>query len=112
LPNQLQCTNYKILIVNSRKQEKKRPLLVIGQKADHKHDRRALLSSCFHLLDFLWHGGQGKMKNGLTTFPHEECIDSIALSRTYKSTALSSGRVEVKLKPKSIRTYKQSIWLL
>ena len=42
----------------------------------------------------------------LTTFPHEECMESSARSSTYKSTALSSGRVEVKLKPKSIRTYK------
>lgn len=40
----------------------------------------------------------------LTTFPHEECIESKARSSTYKSTALSSGRVEVKLKPKSMRT--------
>jgi len=45
------------------------------------------------------------MKSLLTTFPHDECIEIRALSRTYKSTALSSGRVEVKLKPKSIRTY-------
>jgi len=60
----------------------------------------------------IWNGSQVKLKSWLTTFPHEECIDRIALSRTYKSTALSSGRVEVKLKPKSIRTYKQSIWLM
>lgn len=46
----------------------------------------------------------GKMSSRLTTLPHEECIERRALSRTYKSTALSSGRVEVKLKPKSIRT--------
>ena len=42
----------------------------------------------------------------LTTFPHEECMES-ARSSTNKSTALSSGRVEVKLKPKSTRTYKE-----
>jgi hypothetical protein len=30
-----------------------------------------------------------------------------ARSSTYKSTALSSGRVEVKLRPKSIRTYRE-----
>ena len=34
-------------------------------------------------------------------------MESRARSSTYKSTALSSGRVEVKLKPKSIRTYKE-----
>lgn len=47
----------------------------------------------------------------LTTFPQEECIESNALSSTYKSTALSSGIVDVKLKPKSIRTYDYNlIW--
>ena len=48
-----------------------------------------------------------KIKKGmlfLTTFPHEECIEIKARSRTYKSTALSSGSVDVKLRPKSIRT--------
>lgn len=40
----------------------------------------------------------------LTTFPHEECIESKARSSTYKSTALSSGRVDVKLRPKSMTT--------
>jgi hypothetical protein len=44
----------------------------------------------------------------LTTFPHDECIDSKALSKTYKSTALSSGRVDVKLRPKSISTCKMN----
>ena len=47
--------------------------------------------------EFLW----------LTTFPQEECIESKARSSTYKSTALSSGRVDVKLKPKSMRTWKE-----
>ena len=36
-------------------------------------------------------------------------MESRARSSTYKSTALSSGRVEVKLKPKSIRTYKEIV---
>lgn len=45
----------------------------------------------------------------LTTFPHEECIDSKARSSTYKSTALSSGRVDVKLKPKSITTWENKM---
>lgn len=40
----------------------------------------------------------------LTTFPQEECIESKARSSTYKSTALSSGSVEVKPRPKSIST--------
>ncbi|CAI9781185.1 unnamed protein product [Fraxinus pennsylvanica] len=40
----------------------------------------------------------------LTTFPHEECIESKARSSTYKSTALSSGKVDVKLRPKSMST--------
>jgi hypothetical protein len=34
-------------------------------------------------------------------------METSARSSTYKSTALSSGRVEVKLKPKSIRIYKK-----
>lgn len=45
----------------------------------------------------------------LTTLPHVECMEISALSRTYKSTALSSGRVEVKLRPKSMRTCQNKI---
>lgn len=33
----------------------------------------------------------------LTTFPHEECMEISSRSSTHKSTALASGRVEVKL---------------
>lgn len=47
----------------------------------------------------------------LTTFPHEECIDSSARSSTYKSTALSSGSVEVKLRPKSMSTWRRQLLL-
>ena len=40
----------------------------------------------------------------LTTSPQDECMEIKALSSTYRSTALSSGIVDVKLRPKSIRT--------
>jgi len=60
------------------------------------------LEQAFHGTYFFW----------LTTFPHDECIDSKALSNTYKSTALSSGRVDVKLRPKSIRTCNKYIYFI
>jgi hypothetical protein len=45
----------------------------------------------------------------LTTSPHEECMEIKALSRTYRSTALSSGIADVKLRPKSIRTCQMKV---
>jgi hypothetical protein len=42
-------------------------------------------------------------------FPQDECIEIKVLSSTYRSTALSSGIVDVKLRPKSIRICQMKI---
>jgi hypothetical protein len=84
---------------------KTRLICKMTQDAYH-HEHSDRIQQCTENLDDqnvdIWFG-YGEKKT-LTSGPIEECMESNARSSTYRSTALSSGRVDVEPSPKSIST--------